>query len=303
MKKEILAEFEGTDQGEPRLLLGIEIHRDRSTRIISISQGQYIRKILQRFAMSDSHPVTTPVDHSIHLNPANENNRIDVTLYQQAIGSIMYAAVGTRPDLAFAIQTLSQFNHDPGTEHWTAVKRVFRYLNGTLDLGITYDGNLSTDDIPVDGYSDADWASNHINRRSISGYAFLMCGGAISWSSKKQSTVALSSMEGEYMALTHAWKQSKWHRDFWNVLGIPQIAPSIIRVDNRTAILLANNPEHHGRSKHIDICYHSIRNEISDGNVELIWCATDDEIADIFTKPLPPIKFMKFRTDLGMCSH
>ena len=303
MKREILAEFEGTDQGDPRLLLGIEIHRDRSARTITITQGQYIRKILRRFTMSDSHPVSTPVDHSIHLNPATENNRMNIALYQRAIGSLMYAAIGTRPDLSFAIQTLSQFNHEPSTEHWTAVKRVLRYLNGTLDLGITYDGASIGNSISVEGYSDSDWASNHNNRRSISGYTFLMGGGAISWSSKKQPTVALSSMEGEYMAITHAWKQSKWHRDFWNALGFAQFTPSVLRVDNRAAILLANNPEHHDRSKHIDTRYHRIRDEIAAGTIDLIWCPTDEEVADIFTKPLPPAKFTKFRSELGMRTH
>src|SRR5271169_4054080 len=105
--------------------------------------------------MSKSHPVSTPVDHSIHLDPANENNRMNTSLYQQAVGSIMYAAIGTHPDLAFAIQTLSQFNHDPSTEHWTAVKRALRYLNGTLDLGITYDGASNDNSISVEGYSDS----------------------------------------------------------------------------------------------------------------------------------------------------
>lgn len=303
IKREVLAEFEGTDQGEPRLLLGIEIQRDRNMRTIKISQEQYIQKVLRRFAMSDSHPVSTPVDHSIHLDPANEDNRMNTTLYQQAVGSLMYAAVGTRPDLAFAIQTLSQFNHDPSTEHWTAIKRVLRYLKGTADLGITYDGTVDNDSINVEGFSDSDWASNHINRRSISGYTFLMNGGAISWSSKKQPTVALSSMEGEYMAITHAWKQLKWHRDFWEALGFPQLTPSILRVDNRAAILLANNPEHHNRSKHIDTRYHRIRDEITIGTVDLIWCPTNDEVADIFTKPLPLAKFAKFRAELGMRSR
>ena len=271
--------------------------------VASVWAELYIRKVLRRFAMSDSHPVSTPVDHSIHLNPANENNWMNASLYQQAVGSIMYAAIGTRPDLAFAIQTLSQFNHDPSTEHWAAIKRVLWYLNGTLDLGITYDGASTNNPISVEGYSDSDWASNHINCCSISGYTFLMCGSTISWSSKKQLTVALSSMEGEYMAITHAWKQLKWHRDFWNTLGFPQITPSIIRIDNRAAILLANNPEHHNWSKHIDMHYHRIWDEITAGTVDLIWCPTDKEVADIFTKPLPPVKFIKFRAELGMHMH
>ena len=227
---------------------------------------------------------------------------MNIALYQRAIGSLMYVAIGTCPDLSFAIQTLSQFNHEPSTEHWTAIKCALRYLNGTLNLGITYDGASIGDSIFVEGYSNSDWASNHNNRRSISGYTFLMGGGAISWSSKKQPTVALSSMEGEYMAITHTWKQSKWHQDFWNAVGYAQFTPSIIRVDNRAAILLANNPEHHNRSKRIDTHYHRIRDEITTGTVELIWCPTDKEVADIFTKPLPPAKFTKFRAELGMHS-
>lgn len=122
VKGEIFSEFEATDQGEPRLLLGIEISRDCTARTITILQSHYIQKILARFNMSDSHPVATPVNHSIHLLPATDDNCMNTQLYQQAVGSVMYAAMGTQPDLAFAIQTLSQFNHNPSTEHWTAVK-------------------------------------------------------------------------------------------------------------------------------------------------------------------------------------
>lgn len=168
-KAEIYTEFEATDQGEPRLLLGIEISRDRKARTIKISQGNYIRKILDRFDMTGLKPVNTPVDHSIHMTLTTDENRMDRSKYQTAVGSIMYAAMGTRPDLGFAIQTLSQFMHDPSTEHWTAAKRVFRYLNGTQEQGIIFNGNDADDVVTVDGYSDSDWANSQIDRRSIQG--------------------------------------------------------------------------------------------------------------------------------------
>src|ERR1700733_2881547 len=165
-KAEISSEFEATDQGDPRLLLGIEIHRNRTALEIKISQGQFLRKVLSRFGMEDCHPVTTPMENANHLAPATEDNLFDnPSLYRAAIGSLMYAAIGTRPDLAFSVQKLAQFSHAPSSEHWKAVKRVLRYVKGTLDLGIVYSGAENTS-IIAEGYTDADWASDRIDRKT-----------------------------------------------------------------------------------------------------------------------------------------
>lgn len=299
-KEEIHSEFEATDQGDPRLLLGIEIKRNRKTREIKISQGQFLRKLLVRFRMEDCHPVATPMENANHLLPATDANKFeDPSLYRAAIGSLMYAAIGTRPDLAFAVQKLAQFSHAPSNEHWTAVKRVFRYLKGTLDLGIVYSGTDAAP-ITVRGYSDADWATDRMDRKSISGYVFLLGGGAIAWSSKKQQTVALSSTEAEYMALTRASQHAIWLRKFFDFIGFPQPDPSLIFLDNRSALDLAYNPEFHDRSKHIDTRHHWIRDALADDLVTLEWIPTAEMVADTLTKSLSRHLFQKFADAMGM---
>jgi hypothetical protein len=211
----------------------------------------------------------------------------------------MYAAIGTRPDLAFAVQKLAQFSHMPSNEHWKAVKRVLRYVKGTLDLGIVY-SRADDPSLTVHGYSDADWASDRIDRKSISGYTFILGGGAIAWSSKKQQTVALSSTEAEYMALTRASQHAIWLRKFFRAAGFPQTDPSLLFLDNRSALDLAYNPESHDRSKHIDTHHHWIRDTLAADLVTLEWIPTSEMIADTLTKSLPRILFQKFADAMGM---
>lgn len=299
-KSEISSEFEATDQGDPRLLLGIEITRNRDASEIKISQGQFLRKILSRFGMEDSHSVTTPMENSNHLVPAAEDNLFEnPSLYRAAIGSLMYAAIGTRPDLAFAVQKLAQFSHAPSNEHWKAIKRVLRYVKGTLDFGITYSGTENAS-IIAEGFSDADWASDRMDRKSISGYVFILGGGAIAWSSKKQQTVALSSTEAEYMAVTRASQHAIWLRKFFAASGFPQNGPSRVLLDNRSALDLAYNPEFHDRSKHIDTRHHWIRDSIAADLITLEWIPTSEMVADTLTKSLPRLLFQKFAESMGM---
>ena len=199
----------------------------------------------------------------------------------------MYAALGTRPDISYAVQALSQFSSRPGPSHWTAVKRVFRYLKGTRNLAITY-GNTS--EFSIRGYSDADWGQNRADRRSISGYAFLSAGGIISWSSKKQSTVALSTMEAEYVALAHATKEALWFRSIFAELGLGSDGPTIVSTDNLAAIAFSRDHQFHGRSKHIDIRHHFVRDHILAGNIIVPHCSSEENVADNLTKALPRIK-------------
>jgi hypothetical protein len=294
--------FEST-RSVPRLFLGIEITHDKLNHSITLSQGQYIRRILELFNMRDARTVSIPLDPSLVAQATTDNDEFEhPSLYRAAIGSLMYAALGTRPDIAFAVHSLSQFASNPSKCHWQAVGRIFRYLQGTKDYGIKYDNLGGKATITVIGYSDADWGSNAIDRRSISGYAFFLGGGTIAWSSKKQPTVSLSSMEAEYMASSHAVKEAIWLRSFLNGIGFQQNEASELFLDNQSAIALAYNPEFHARSKHIDIRHHFIREAVENGTVELIWCPTDEMTADIFTKALARPKFWRFREDLGMCS-
>jgi Reverse transcriptase (RNA-dependent DNA polymerase) len=276
--------------GEPTLLLGIHIERDREKRAVTLSQKRYITKILERTGMSDSKPVYTPMDPNVALVAnINENNekgtgRTSVE-YATRIGELLYAAHATRPDILYATTTLAQFTSNPAEEHWTAVKHVFRYLKGTINHGLTYRGD--GDPTPeLIRYTDADWGSND-HRKSISGYVFTLCGGAVAWSSKKQSRTALSTAEAEYGAATHAVKQVLWHRNLMEELDLPQAKTSILHSDNQAAIAISHNPQFHARTKHIDIDLHFLRDHVQSGILKLEYVPSQDNLADIFTKALP----------------
>ena len=277
-------DFEVSDLGELRRFVGLEVERNRDQRTITIKQSRYIQTVLERFNMQDSHPVHTPLDPNVKLTltPSDQDPLTDIP-YATAIGSLMYAAVATRPDISFAVQTLSQFTSRPSQAHWTAIKRVLHYLKGTQALGITY-GLIP--DTTILGFSDADWGADIVDRRSVSGYIYTTAGGAISWSSKKQPTVALSSMEAEYMALTHATKEALWLRTLATDLGFNITGPMSIQTDNQSAIAFAHNDQFHPRSKHIDIRHHFVRERIISNEIQVTHCASEDNSADLLTKAL-----------------
>jgi hypothetical protein len=213
------------------------------------------------------------------------------------IGCLMYAAVMTRPDIAFAVSNLSQYLDSPRTTHLHAVTRVFRYLSGTKGFKLVLGGLNTT----IVGYSDSDWASQ-IHRHSISGFAFFIGDGVVSWSSKKQPIITLSSTEAEYVALTHSSKDIIWsHKlltEFSPIFSLK--LPTTLYCDNQGAIRLSKDSTFHGRTKHIDVHFHFIRQSVSQGHISLTYCPTDDMIADTFTKPLARFKFEKFRALLGV---
>jgi hypothetical protein len=198
--------------------------------------------------------------------------------------------LGTRPDLAFAVGSLSRFNSNPGSVHWSHLKRVLRYLTGSINHKLTYGGQAvgrsKQSASSVYGYCDADWATSIDDRRSITGWVFLAAGGAVSWQSQKQKSVALSTVEAEYMAECQAAKEAIWLRTLLSELGVGDTAPMVILTDSQGAMALAKNPEHHQRSKHIDIRYHFLRDQVAQGTIELVYVPTTDMAADQLTKPL-----------------
>ncbi|KAJ3475377.1 hypothetical protein NLI96_g11880 [Meripilus lineatus] len=303
IKGEIRPHLKITDLGEIKTFVGLKIERDRPNRLIKISQPHYIDTILHRFGMEKSNPVSTPLDPNVKLLPTPPDldpaTMADIP-YQTAIGSLMYAAVATRPDISFAVQALSQFNANPSPLHWTAVKHVLRYLKGTQQLGITY-GRIQ--DIAEEGWTDADWAQCLLDRRSTSGYVFIMAGGAVSWSSKKQQTVALSTMEAEYLALAHATKEAIWLRSLRENLGFEGDGSTQINCNNMSAIAFAHDHQFHARSKHIDIRHHFIREHITSDHICVIHVPTEDNIADILTKPLTRSIHQRHVASLGLSTY
>jgi len=210
--------------------------------------------------MEDAKPATTPVNTSVKLTKADEDcETFDQGLYQSAVGSLLYLSTWTRPDITYAVSNVAKFCANPTKEHWTAVKRILRYLNGTLDFGLLYDKENESECI---GYSDADWAGDLNDRRSTSGYLFQMCGTAVSWRSKKQTRVALSTAEAENMALASAAQEAIWMRQLVGELNNKPTGPIIIYEDNQSAICMSKNPQFHGRAKHIGIKYHFIREQV-----------------------------------------
>ncbi len=210
----------------------------------------------------------------------------------------MYLSVSTRPDISFAVSSLARFSSKPTTEHWTALKRLLRYLKGTLTQGILYtkDGSSS-----ILGYTDSDWAGDVNDRKSTSGYMFLLSGGPISWRSQKQKCVALSTAEAEYIAMANAAQESVWLRQLMaELINSSDETPTLLYEDNQSAIAMSKKNQFHGRAKHIDIKHHFIREQVSNGTIMLEYCSTFDMLADILTKGLAREIFCKLRDRSGV---
>ncbi len=263
--KEELSQFvEVTDLGELHWLLGMEIKRDRHARTLHLSQKSYIEGILRRYGLDEHKPLSTPMDPNVHLSTAQcASTPEDIAImrdvdYRGMLGALMYASIGTRPDISFAVSTLSRFSINPGPAHLNAVKRVFRYLAGTKDLWLTYGGVANSGDGGLKGYADAD-GSMAEDRHAISGYAFIIDGGAVSWSSKRQEIISLSTTESEYVAAAHASKEAMWLRQFIGQVFKPFTTPTTLFCDNQSAIALTKDHQYHARTKHIDIRFHFLR--------------------------------------------
>ena len=215
--------------------------------------------------------------------------------YRAAVGSLMHLAVGTRPDIVFAISTVAQFSNEPGMVHWEAVKHIYRYLAGMKGLALTFGAGKKG----LEGYTDMDGASQE-HRHAISGYAYILDGGAVSWMSKKQELVTLSMAKAEYVAAMHAVKEGVWLHRFIEEVFQPLVNPTILYCDNQAAITLTKDGSFHARTKHIDICYHFIRFIVDSGSFLLVYCPTADMTADTLTNALPSVKVKHFAAALGL---
>lgn len=284
--------------GEVHQCLGIEFNRDGNS--ISMNQRGYINEVLRRFGMDDCNPVSTPFDPSVKLEKGiDKSSKRELDLpYREIMGCLTYIASSTRPDIAFSASYLGQFNNCYDESHWKAAKRVLRYLKGTQDIGLIY----RPDSKPLIGYTDSDWGSCQVDRRSHSGFVFILSGCPVTWDAKKQKTVALSTCEAEYMALAEVAKEAVFLQRFLRELGFNDLSDITVYGDNLGAIKLASNPVFHQRSKHIDIKYHYVRDALRDEDIKIKHVPTADMIADILTKGLPRKKHTDCLKKAGMRS-
>lgn len=305
IKRKLTQQYEMEDMGEASFILGIDIQRDRTKRSISIGQAAYINTLLARHGMVECNVTATPMDAGAahELMAAADSYKAAATLtqaYQSIIGGLMFAAICTRPDISFAVNRLSRYCSNPTEQHYNAAKRVLRYLKGTANQRITYTHSAERNPQLI-GYCDADWAQDQdCKRKSTSGYVFVMCGGAISWQSKKQSTIALSSTEAELMAITSSTKELLWFRHHLAGMGLSNTQPTTLLVDSQCAIDVANNSRISDRSKHIEVQHFFIRDHIEANTVKLQHTSSDSQAADTLTKPLHRVAFKRCADMLGL---
>ncbi|KIM60717.1 hypothetical protein SCLCIDRAFT_72313, partial [Scleroderma citrinum Foug A] len=281
LKTQLSKHFEITDLGKARWILGMEVLCNRPQGTITLSQHHYIKTIIDRFGLKDGQSVSTPLETNAKLTKI-DMPEVNAKMYQSALGGLMYAMLETHPDLAYAVGALSKHAACPGQMHFAALKQWVKTNCHLADVNYR-----KTMDMSLLGYVDADWAGDVDDCRSISGYTFITAGGAISWSSKKQPSVALSSTEAEYMTTTASVKEATWLK----VLFL-EIKPSLTRmpvkllIDNQLVMSLVKNATFHDQTKHIVICHHYIREKVDEGEIVLEYLPTVEQVANVLMKPL-----------------
>ncbi|KAM1772047.1 hypothetical protein ACFX11_046791 [Malus domestica] len=297
--------FHMKDLGDASYVLGIKLYRDRSRKLIGLSQSMYIDKVLSRFEMEQCKKGFLPVRHGIHLSKSmepktpEEIRHMSRIPYASAIGSLMYAMICTRPDIAYAVSITSRYQSNPGLEHWATVKTVLKYLRRTKDMFLVYGG---ASELRVEGYTDADFQSDVDDRSSNSGYVFTLNGGAVSWKSKKQSVIADSTTEAEYVATAEAGKEAFWMKKFITELGVVPTITSLVTLycDNSGAIAQAKEPRAHQKNKHFDRRFNIIRRYAAEGKVNILKVASADNVADPLTKPMSQIQLDRHMDKMGI---
>jgi hypothetical protein len=288
-------EFTMTDLGDLHHFLGISVTRSKDG--FFLSQRQYAADLLQRAGMAECHPTATHVDTHAKLSATDGAPVADATQYRILAGALQYLTL-TRPDLAYAVQQVCLFMHDPREPHLALLKRVLRYVKGTLSTGL----HIGTGSITgLSAYSDADWAGCLDSRRPTSGYCVFLGDNLVSWSSKRQTTVSRLSAEAEYRAVAHAVAETCWLRQLLQELHAPISSATIVFCDNVSAIYMTANPVHHRRTKHIEIDIHFVREKVALGQVRVLRVPSSLQFADIMTKGLPVQLFTDFRSSL--CVH
>jgi hypothetical protein len=309
-KEEMAARFRMSDLGALSYYLGIEVRQGKD--IISLGQRAYALKLLERAGMAGCKAVATPMEERIKLSRQSTAAKVDATLYRSIVGGLRWLT-HTRPDIAFAVGYVSRFMEDPREDHWAAVKRLLRYVQGSAELGIVFPkrGGLQLsvfseappkgeEGVGLTAFSDADMAGDVDGRRSTSGVLVFLGSSPVAWQSLKQKMVALSTCEAEYVAAATAACQVVWLRRLLGELTGVQAQPPTLKVDNQPAIALAKNPVLHDRSKHIDVKFHFLRDCVDEGQIVIEFVETGRQLADILTKSLGRLRFSELRKMMGM---
>ena len=293
--------YEMSDLGEVSHILGMRVRREKDT--LYIDQKVYVDEKLKQFKMNDCKTVTTPETLDKLTKNVDKNSIENEDEYRSIVGSLIYASVSTRPDITHAVNMVSRHMHEPNATHMNAAKRILRYLKESSDCGLVYtntykksshvnttwtprDHHVKNNEIIIEAFCDADWGGDLDDRKSTTGYCVFINGCLVSWYTHKQPTVALSSAEAELMGAVDVVKEIKWMKQMLEEMNFQVRTPVIVNIDNQSAMKIAENDVDHSRTKHIDIKNHFIKNEINDKMIELKWVATENQIADIFTKGL-----------------
>jgi hypothetical protein len=284
-----------TDLGRLSYYLGIEVAQEDGQ--ITLCQARYAEKILEAAGLKNCNSSRTPTECRLKLKKNDDSDEVDKTLYRSVIGSLRYL-VNTRPDISVAVGVASRFMENPRAAHWALVKQICRYVEGTLTLGCTY--RKGEGEPVLLGYSDSDHAGDPDDRKSTTGVLFFLGNNVVTWKSQKQKAVAQSSCEAEYMAAGAAACQGVWLSRLLGQLRGKPPAKFKLLVDNMAAIALIKNPVHYERSKHTDIKYHYIRSCYEEGKLDADYVRTEEQLADILTKGLAYVRFIKLRHLLGI---
>lgn len=297
VKSMLKAEFEMTDLGHLTYFLGIEFAETKEG--ILMHQRKYILEVLKRFNMMNCNSADIPVEANLKLGNCELEPKVDATLYRQLTGCLRFLC-HSRPEISFGVGLISRFMADPRQSHLTAAKRILRYLKGTSDLGILFPHQKEKGRPHLVAYTDSDWCGDQVERRSTMGYVFLLCGAPVSWCSKKQSVVALSTCEAEYISACSAACQALWILSLLAELEVLKDEAVTLLIDNKAAIDLARNPVSHGRSKHIETKFHFLRDQVNKEKIKLVHCSTEVQVADIMTKALKGERFKNLRNSLSI---
>jgi hypothetical protein len=298
VKQKLETTFEMSDIGDGTMALYLKAEIIEVPKGIFMTQWGYCKQILETFGMTQTTPVTTPMLAKPKLFTNMEEDTVDPTLYRSMVGKLLYLT-HTQPDITHAVSVVSRFMPRPQLSHLQAVKRIFRYLSGTCEYGILFarGGHLE-----LTGFSDSDYAGDPESGRSTTGFVFFLGGSPITWFSKKQPTVAISSCKAEYRSMSEATRETVWLNTLLDDFGVKSPEPALLHCDNESSIKIARNPVFHSKTKHITVHYHFTREKLESGEIRLTYIPTGEQVADLFTKPLGRPLFEKFRTNLQVMS-